>query len=78
MRRFWNDDTSARWELVLACAGLALLSWIHRARDAGAETTGPRRGDRALAVLGVLSALTFFNFGAFHFNNYVHQWDTFH
>jgi len=29
-------------------------------------------------TLGVLGFLTYFNFGAFHFFNFVHGWDTFH
>ena len=35
-----------------------------------------RRG--ILAVLGLVAFLTYFNFGAFHFPNFIHGWDTFH
>jgi hypothetical protein len=29
-------------------------------------------------VMGVLAFLTYFNFGSFHFPNFIHGWDTFH
>ncbi len=45
----------------------------------------PARSDRAraprrwlFAVVGLVSALTYFNFGAFHFGSFIHGWDTFH
>jgi hypothetical protein len=31
-----------------------------------------------LGVLGFVAFLTYFNFGAFHFPNFIHGWDTFH
>jgi hypothetical protein len=31
-----------------------------------------------LAVLGLVAFLTYFNFGSFHFPNFIHGWDTFH
>ncbi len=31
-----------------------------------------------LGIFGVVAFLTYFNFGAFHFFNYIHGWDTFH
>jgi hypothetical protein len=31
-----------------------------------------------LAVLGLVAFLTYFNFGFFHFPNFIHGWDTFH
>src|SRR6185503_1213065 len=31
-----------------------------------------------LVLVGVLSFLAYFNFGAFHFGNYTHYWDTYH
>ncbi len=69
----WNDVTSRWWQLALALAGGALLAW----GALGGAAAG-RRFDRLLALAGVVAALTYFNFGAFHFGNYVHAWDTFH
>lgn len=74
----WNDLASRRWELLLALLGIALLvadAW--RERRQGAP---PRRSWRRwlFGVAGVVAALTYFNFGAFHFNNFVHNWDTVH
>jgi hypothetical protein len=31
-----------------------------------------------LGIFGLVAFLTYFNFGAFHFFNYIHGWDTFH
>ena len=31
-----------------------------------------------LALLGLVAFLTYFNFGSFHFPNFIHGWDTFH
>lgn len=70
---FWNDESSARWELILALLGLALLLW---------QRLRPEHGrilrDRLLAVLGVLALLTYFNFGAFHFPKFIHDWEWTH
>ena len=66
---WWNDVSSARWELLLALLALALLCW----RPAQSKLR-----DRLLMALGVISFATYFNFGAFHFNNYIHNWDAFH
>lgn len=79
----WNDTSSRWWELVLALLGLALLVWDlarRRAPAAAGLARGPaRRGRRGLfAVAGLVSALTYFNFGAFHFGSFLHGWDTFH
>ena len=34
--------------------------------------------DRLLVLVGVLSFFAYFNFGKFHFGNYIHFWDTYH
>lgn len=60
----WNDRTSCWWELALALLGIALL------------VAAPRRKWFALAA--IVAALTYFNFGAFHFGRFVHVWDTLH
>jgi hypothetical protein len=62
---WWNDLTSRWWELLLAALGMALLGARARRR-------------RLFAAAAVIAALTYFNFGAFHFFNYVHTWDTLH
>lgn len=79
----WNDLASRRWELLLALLGIALLvadAWRERRDQRREETPPPRRGWRRwlFGVAAVVAALTYFNFGAFHFNNFVHNWDTVH
>jgi len=71
----WNDITSRWWELALALAGLALLLADLRRRATASE---PVRRRGVFAVLGLVAALTYFNFGAFHFGSFIHGWDTFH
>jgi hypothetical protein len=68
---YWNDRSSQAWELVLALLGIVLL-----AIDARRERTRWRR--RLFGVAAVVAALTYFNFGTFHFGKYVHTWDTLH
>jgi len=79
----WNDLASRRWELLLALLGIALLvadAWRERRDERREETPPPRRGWRRwlFGAAAVVATLTYFNFGAFHFNNFVHNWDTLH
>ncbi|MEO8196678.1 MAG: hypothetical protein ABI689_08145 [Thermoanaerobaculia bacterium] len=80
--RLWNDSSSRWWELTLALLGLGLLLHDARARRPAAdERSGDRRRTRrrwTFAAVGLVSALTYFNFGAFHFGSFIHGWDTFH
>lgn len=73
----WNDRSSRWWELALALAGAALV-WARNRAERRGERGALARVDRLLAVAGVVAVATYFNFGAFHFGNYVHGWDTFH
>lgn len=73
----WNDLTSRWWELLLALAG-GLLVWLRGRAEVRGAARSLARADRLLALAGVVAALTYFNFGAFHFGNYIHGWDTFH
>jgi hypothetical protein len=75
---YWNNETSARWELVLALLGLALLQWGHHLRQTGRAEHRRKLRDRLLAWGGLVAALTYFNFGAFHFGNTLHDWEWTH
>jgi hypothetical protein len=75
---WWEDKASARFEMVLAFLGLALLGWGVWLEKQGAAKRYKTLRDALLAVLGVVSFCAYWNFFAFHFYNYVHQWDTFH
>ena len=86
--RRWNDRSSRWWELALALFGLGLLLYDLRRRPRELpEPESPQgrplrrrwNGRRSLfAAVGLVSALTYFNFGAFHFGSHIHGWDTFH
>jgi hypothetical protein len=72
-RSTWNDATSARWQLALAVLGLALLGWGAALGRVGRPDAHRRLRDRLLAVLGVIGALTYVNFGFFHFGRFIHE-----
>jgi hypothetical protein len=75
---YWNDTSSARWEFVLALMGLALLQWgLILRRNARPEDRIHLR-NRLLGWLGLLAALTYINFGAFHFPNFIHTHEWVH
>ena len=71
--RYWNNESSARWELVLALLGLALLRWGQRLEREGRPGARQRLRTRLLALLGLLAALSYVNFGCFHFGNFIHD-----
>jgi hypothetical protein len=76
---YWfENDASARFEMVLALLGCALIGWGLWLTKQGRPTAHQRLRDRLLMALGLISFACYFNFGLFHFRNYVHQWDTFH
>jgi len=75
---YWDNDASGRWELILAGLGLAFLWWERKLSIAGRLAAQKRVRNALLGVMGVLAFLTYFNFGSFHFPNFIHGWDTFH
>jgi hypothetical protein len=75
---YWNNETSARWEFVLALLGLGLLQWGLQLGREGRPQAYRQLRDRLLAAAGVVAALTYFNFGFFHFGNFVHDWEWTH
>jgi hypothetical protein len=70
---YWNDASSARWELILAVAGLALLEWGRRLRRDGLAHVHRKLRDGLLAALGILAAFSYVNFGFFHFGAFIHD-----
>jgi hypothetical protein len=99
---YWDNDASARWELILALLGIWFIWWETKLRGADGQPK-PGRWRRRLGkafngvmdgisgyfarsrvrnvlvgIMGVLAFLTYFNFGWFHFPNFIHGWDTFH
>jgi hypothetical protein len=75
---YWDNDASARWELILAGLGILFLWWERKLSDAGRMAAKKRVRNAIVGVMGVLAFLTYFNFGFFHFPNFIHGWDTFH
>jgi hypothetical protein len=83
VRRRWNDVTSRWWQLALALFALAALAFerrFERREGTPVAVDGKfARRRRAIERLFLLVAVaTWFNFGAFHFGNFIHNWDTFH
>ena len=76
---YWfENDASARFEMALALLACALLGWGVWLENRGRPNEHRKLRDRLLALVGLISFACYFNFGLFHFRNYVHQWDTFH
>lgn len=70
---YWNDTSSARWQLVLALLGLALLGWDRLLDRTGSPGVHRRLRNFLLGTLGVLAAFSYVNFGFFHFNRFLHE-----
>jgi len=75
---YWNNDTSAGWELILALLGFGLLYLDWEERRTNKARFSRKLRDRALMLLGGVSLLTYFNFGFFHFPNWIHDWEWTH
>jgi hypothetical protein len=75
---YWNNDISSRWEMVLAALGYVLLAWGANLARSGKAHLYRNLRDRLLAAAGVVSFLTYFNFGFFHFPNFTHDWEWTH
>ena len=65
-------------QLGIASAALAVLIWGYRLYRQSADASAQRLPDRLLVILGLAAALAYPNFGKFHFDNFVHNWDTYH
>lgn len=76
---YWFDnDVSARFEMLLALAGMGLILWGIALRAKNTPDENAKLRKRLMMVMGVLGFLTYWNFGFFHFRNYIHVWDTYH
>ena len=93
---YWDNDASARWELILALLGILFIWWEQRVASGKVKTDEKGKASHTLkdrlaryfarrkvrnaivGVMGVLAFGTYFNFGWFHFPNFIHGWDTFH
>jgi len=63
---------------LVAALGTLVLFWGFAVARAGRPETDQRARDVALAVLGVLAFVCWFNVGKFHFGTRIHYWDTYH
>jgi len=77
-RPWWNNETSARLEMALAFAGMALILWGIALRRKGIATYMRRWRNILFVCLGLLGTGFYWNFGSFHFGNYIHIWEFFH
>jgi hypothetical protein len=76
--KWFANDESARFEMVLALVAALLLVWGIRLDRQGRSRHHRQLRDGLLAFIGVVSFFCYFNFGFWHFPNRIHQWDTFH
>jgi len=77
-RPWWNNEASARLEMALAFAGMALILWGIALRRKGIATYMRRWRNILFVCLGLLGTGFYWNFGSFHFGNYIHIWEFFH
>ena len=75
---WWDNDASARFEMLLALGGMGLILWGIGLRAKNTPDDNAKLRRRLLMVVGVLSFGAYWNFGFFHFRNYIHVWDTYH
>jgi len=75
---YWNNESSAWWELILAALGFGLLYLDWEERTTKKVRLARKLRDRALMILGGLALFTYFNFGFFHFPNWIHDWEWTH
>ena len=76
--RSLDDGAVVALKGLLASAGALLLlagAWL---RWRGREALLRRTRDVILGVLGLLAFAGWFNFGRFHYDDHVHQWDIYH
>jgi len=76
--KWFANDESARFEMVLAFVAALLLWWGIKLDRQGRSQEHRKLRDWSLAFIGLVSFFCYFNFGFWHFPNRVHQWDTFH
>lgn len=69
---YWNDQAAARVQLVLAVLGFLLLAWGRWLAHVGRAGAFAKLRTRLLAVLGLLAAGAYLNYGALHFGNFIH------
>lgn len=78
-KRPWLTRKTVPWiQAAVAMAGLFLFLWGWVLRRAGRPDADAVLRDRLLAALGILAAASWFNFGKFNFDAYVHLWDQLH
>jgi hypothetical protein len=65
-------------QFTIACVGFSLFLAGVVLRRIGQGNRFRRARDVALAVLGLLAGLAWWNFGLFHASGYVHTWEHFH
>lgn len=65
-------------KFALALAGAALLLWYWLADDVAALRRGRRARDALLVALGLISCASWWNFGRFHYDRFVHYYDFYH
>src|SRR5258708_835478 len=75
---WWQNEVSARFEMILAALGAALIGWGVWLAKKGTPNLHKKLRDWLLIAVGALGFGAYWNFGSGHFGNYIHIWDTYH
>lgn len=75
---FLNDERAILLKGWIALAGTLVLLAGHVLTRRGRGNVLRRTRDTALVLLGLFSLAAWWNFGRFHFDDYIHVWDTYH
>lgn len=73
-----NDGRMVEIKAGLAVAGAIVLLWYWLADDVPQLRRGKRLRDAALLIVGILSCASWWNFGRFHFEQFIHYHELYH
>jgi hypothetical protein len=76
--RSLNNDNVVEIKAGLSVAGAIVLLWYWLAEDVPRLRAGRRWRDLSLALIGIASCASWWNFGRFHFDPFIHYHEMYH